>query len=58
MDYLIVECSVCGYYWDYYEEKPDFYPNQTSMKIVECVCPRCGNLGFIPSIHIGQQKEA
>jgi len=47
--YLRVECGICGAYWNYYEETLHYPPLLTTQVDIQgCVCPRCGNIGFIP----------
>ena len=59
MSYLRVECWICKKAWNFYiytdrkvvqEEKVSYPPIlSTAVQYQGCVCPQCGNIGFIPS---------
>lgn len=55
MPYLRVECHICGAVWDYFDEIYEFDPLRatTGVKIVGCICPGCGSIGFVSSIASG-----
>ena len=49
MAYLRVKCYICGEVWNFFAEKWEQYPTHTAVDCQGCVCPNCGNLGWIES---------
>jgi len=47
VSYLRVECLICHTYWNYFDEKVEYYPQHTAVQYQGCVCPECGNISYI-----------
>ena len=54
MPYLRVDCGVCGNHWNYYDERYEPCSQSTAVNTQGCVCPNCGNMGWIQATENNQ----